>query len=106
MTMVTRGVDQWVQIGRDIYVGPTDIDPKSVRVLARGRMLAGPNDGGTFQSVHELARGQSFAIGPCVVVTVMDIRGEKVHLGVHAPPHVEVRRKEAVQQKTKGNDVG
>jgi sRNA-binding carbon storage regulator CsrA len=107
MTMGTRGVDQWVLIGRDILVGPTDIDARSVRLLARGRMLGGPNDGGTFQSVHELSRGQSFPIGPCIVVTLLDVRGDKVHLGIHAPPHLQVCRREvAQQQNTPGTDAG
>ena len=37
MVSVTRGVDQLVLIGQDIFVGPTDIDEKTARVLARGR---------------------------------------------------------------------
>ena len=105
MVTVTRGVDQWVLIGQDIFVGPTDIDEKAVRILARGRMLGGPNDGGTFQQVHELIRGQTFPIGPCIVVSVLEINGTQVRLGVNAPRHLGVCRKEAIQ-KAKGNDVG
>ena len=69
-------------------------------------MLGGPNDGGTFQSVHELSRGQTFLIGPCIAVTLIDIVGERVRLGVSAPPHVGVSRKEeAQQQNLRGNDA-
>ena len=107
MVTVTRRVDQWVLIGQDIVVGPTDIDDRTSRVIARGRMLGGANDGGTFQSAHELARGQSFAIGPCIIVTMLEIKGDHVRLAVHAPRHLGVCRKEAVgNQETKGNDVG
>ena len=46
MQTITRAVDQGILIGREIVVSPTDIDAKSVRILARGRMLGGPEDGG------------------------------------------------------------
>jgi len=105
MVSVTRGVDQLVLIGKDMFVGPTDIDEKMVRVVARGRMMGGANDGGTFQSVHELSRGQSFAIGPCIVVSLIEIRGQSARFGVRAPRHLGVCKKESVQ-KAKGNDVG
>ena len=105
MVSVTRGVDQLVLVGQDIFVGPTDIDDKTARVIARGRMLGGPNDGGTFQTAHELSRGQSFSIGPCVIVTLLEIKDQHVRLGIHAPRHLGVCRKETVS-KTKGNDVG
>jgi carbon storage regulator CsrA len=104
MQTITRAVDQGILIGHEILVSPTDIDAKSVRILARGRMLGGPEDGGTFQSVHELSRGQSFAIGPCIVVAVIDIAGQQVKLGVHAPPHLGVHRKEAVQNARGSKD--
>jgi carbon storage regulator CsrA len=104
MQTITRAVDQGILIGREIVVSPTDIDAKSVRILARGRMLGGPEDGGTFQAVHELARGQSFAIGPCIVVAVLEIAGQQVRLGVHAPPHLGVHRKEAVQNAKGSKD--
>jgi len=97
MVTLTRAVDQGILIGHEILVSPTDIDAKSVRILARGRMLGGPEDGGTFQAVHELSRGQSFTIGPCVLVTLLEVVGQQVRLGVHAPPHLGVHRKEAVQ---------
>jgi sRNA-binding carbon storage regulator CsrA len=88
MVSVTRSVDQLVLIGQDIFVGPTDIDDKTTRVIARGRMLGGPNDGGTFQTAHELSRGQSFSIGPCVIVTLLEIKDQQVRLGIPraAPP--------------------
>jgi sRNA-binding carbon storage regulator CsrA len=94
MQVVSRRVDQWVMVGDDILVGPTDIDPRTVRILAKGRMIGGPQDGGTFQQVHELSAGQSFGVGPLIVVTLLDIRGDEVNLGISAPPHVPVSRSE------------
>src|SRR4051812_22824905 len=105
MVTVLRGVDQQVLIGEEIFVGPTDIDEKTVRVVARGRMMGGPNDGGTFQSVHELSRGQSFSIGPCIVVSLVEIKGQAARFSVRAPRHLGVCKKESIQ-KAKGNDIG
>jgi sRNA-binding carbon storage regulator CsrA len=104
MVTFTRAVDQGILIGHEILVSPTDIDAKSVRILARGRMLGGPEDGGTFQSVHELSRGQSFTIGPCIVVTLVEVVGQQIRLGVHAPPHLGVHRKEAAQNAKGSKD--
>jgi len=104
MVTLTRGVDQFVLIGQDILVGPTDIDEKTVRVVARGRMMGGANDGGTFQQAHELMRGQSFSIGPCILVSLIEVRGQSARLGVHAPKHLGVCKKES-GQKAKGKDV-
>src|SRR3954468_19674493 len=105
MKVVSRAVDQAILIGQDIVVAPTDIDEKTVRVVARGRMMGGPNDGGTFQSVHELSRGQSFSIGPCIVVSLVEIKGQAARFSVRAPRHLGVCKKESIQ-KAKGNDVG
>ena len=33
-------------------------------------------------------------IGDDIEITIVDIRGEKVRLGINAPPHVPVHRKE------------
>ena len=39
-------------------------------------------------------RDQTIVIGDDIEITVVDIRGEKVRLGINAPPHVPVHRKE------------
>ena len=51
--------------------------------------------------MHELSRGQSFGIGPCIIVSLIEVRGETARLGVRAPRHLGVRKKESVQ-KAKG----
>ena len=103
MTTITRKVDQWVLIGTDLQVSPTDIDPKSVRLLAKGRRIGGPEDGQPFHSAHELSKGQSLPLGPMVVVTVLDLPGDRVTLGILAPPHLPVLKKEDAAQ---GKDTG
>ncbi len=39
-------------------------------------------------------RDETIMIGDNIEVTVVDIRGDKVRLGINAPPHVPVHRKE------------
>lgn len=98
MTVFTRQIDQWIAIGDDIRVSPTDVDAQGIRLIARGRILGGPHDGEPFNTAHELSAGQSCHFGPHVAVTVVEIRGQTVRLGVLAPAHVPVYRKEQVDQ--------
>ena len=42
-------------------------------------------------------RDETIIIGDDVEITVVDIRGEKVRLGISAPPHVSVHRKEVYE---------
>jgi carbon storage regulator len=47
--------------------------------------------------------GESVVIGDDVVVTVLEIRGDVVRLGVDAPRHVPVRRQELLAQVEESN---
>jgi carbon storage regulator len=56
-------------------------------------------------------RDESIIIGDDIVITVVDIRGDKVRLGIQAPTHIPVHRQEiyeAIQrEKTRGQgDTG
>ena len=42
-------------------------------------------------------RDESIMIGDDVVVTIVDIRGDKVRLGIEAPQHVPVHRQEVYE---------
>ena len=48
-------------------------------------------------------RDETIMIGDDVQVTVVDIRGEKVRLGISAPPHIPVHRKEVYEAIKKEN---
>jgi carbon storage regulator len=39
-------------------------------------------------------RDESIIIGDDVVLRIIDIRGDKVRLGIQAPPHIPVHREE------------
>lgn len=56
-------------------------------------------------------RDESIIIGDDIVITVVDIRGDKVRLGIQAPTHIPVHRQEiyeAIQrEKNRGQpDAG
>lgn len=56
-------------------------------------------------------RDETIMIGDDVEITVVDIRGEKVRLGINAPPHIAVHRKEVYdairrEKKAAGEDNG
>jgi carbon storage regulator len=42
-------------------------------------------------------RDETIMIGDNIEITVVDIRGEKVRLGINAPAHVPVHRKEVYE---------
>jgi carbon storage regulator len=42
-------------------------------------------------------RDETIIIGDDIEITVVDIRGEKVRLGINAPAHVPVHRKEVYE---------
>ena len=57
-------------------------------------------------------RDESIIIGDDIVITVVDIRGDKVRLGIEAPTHIPVHRQEiyeAIQRektRTQGDTGG
>ena len=60
----------------------------------------------TWFAVLVLSRkaNEAIVIGENIVVTVIDIRGDKIRLGVEAPKHVSVHRQE-VYQRIKPSDT-
>jgi carbon storage regulator len=53
-------------------------------------------------------RDESIIIGDDIVITVVDIRGDKVRLGIDAPTAISVHRQEvyeAIQRETAGREA-
>lgn len=49
-------------------------------------------------------RDETIIIGDDVEITVVDIRGDKVRLGINAPRHIQVHRKEVYEAIKREND--
>ncbi len=49
-------------------------------------------------------RDETIMIGDEVEITVVDIRGEKVRLGITAPRHIQVHRKEVYEAIRRENE--
>lgn len=49
-------------------------------------------------------QGESIVIGDCVTITVVELRGDKVRIGIDAPKSVSVHRREVYDeiQRSKG----
>ena len=48
---------------------------------------------------------QSIVIGEDIVVTVLDVRGDQVRLGISAPRHLAVHREEVFAQIQRENEA-
>ncbi len=54
-------------------------------------------------------RDESIMIGDDVEITIVDVRGDKVRLGINAPKHIPVHRREiydAIQKEKAENAAG
>jgi carbon storage regulator len=50
-------------------------------------------------------RDETIMIGDDIEITIVDIRGEKVRLGINAPAHVPVHRKEVYEAMKRENQA-
>ena len=90
METVRAQVDQWTQIGGGLAFAPTDIEPRGVRLLLRGEVIGGPEDGATIDRPVELRIGSAVSVG-IVVITLISARGKSAKLSVVCPPHMGVK---------------
>ena len=95
MLAITRRVDQWVQIGQSISVSPTDIDEKTVRLIARGRVLGGAQVGGRADELGVGGHGQDAAdplevLGGHVLQALDELSGREVRADLVLGPRGEL----------------
>lgn len=107
MTILSRQVDEWIVIGEKLTLSPTDIDASGVRIVVRGHLIGGAEDGLAVDRAHELAIGSSIRLGELVTVTLMKIghgddakpaptapAAPRAVFGIQAPPNLTIHRKE------------
>ena len=48
-------------------------------------------------------RDERIVMGDNIVITIVDVRGDKVRVGIEAPPHVPVHRQEVADALKRSN---
>lgn len=51
-------------------------------------------------------RDQSIMIGDEIEITIVDVRGDKVRVGINAPKHISVHRKEVYEAIRRESESG
>ena len=86
--------DQWAAIGESLTFAVTDVDADGVRVLLRGQVIGGPEDGADLDRAGEIATGSELKIG-LVTLALIDtkrhVTGDTAKLGIYCPPHLAIR---------------
>jgi carbon storage regulator len=79
------------------YLPPHQNHPKGKDAVKASRLttrLEESETGVRCMLVLSRPRDESIIIGDHIVVTIVDIRGDKVRLGIKAPPEISVHREE------------
>ena len=99
MHMITRHQDESILIGDRMTVTVTDIDRNGIRLMIEGELIGGPDDGLVIHEARELGIGGEVRLGELVTLSLANIRGTSARIGVVAPAHVAIRRKEILDPK-------
>jgi sRNA-binding carbon storage regulator CsrA len=94
MTILSRKIDESIQIGHSLSVMVTDIDRSGVRLYVRGRCVGGFNDGESVDRAFELGAAGELKLGDLVTITLARIATNepRVYLGINAPKHLIIER--------------
>jgi hypothetical protein len=86
--------DHWTAVGDGLAFAVTDIDEAGVRVVLRGQIIGGPEDGADIRRAVEIGVGSEARIG-LITLTLIDTRkdrnGGTAKLGIFCPPHLAIR---------------
>src|SRR5260221_10829041 len=74
-----------------------------IRVCCATGAYAGRHGGGDIVLVLTRRANQSIMIGHEIVVTVLEVRGDQVRLGIKAPRSIDVHREEIFHQLQQAN---
>ena len=93
MIVISRQVADAIMVGEDVEVGVVAIEPAAVTLSVRHSAVGGRL---TLEDSFQQVAGRDAVISlPAVgVCTIVDIRGDKVRLGMDAPKDVSIHRKE------------
>lgn len=100
MIILNRQVDEAIVIGEKLRVSPTDIDAGGVRILVRGELVGGPEDGLAVDRSYELAIGSSLRLGTLVNITLLKLWTDappRAQFGIQVPRNLQVQRKEVAE---------
>lgn len=96
MLILSRRVDECVQIG-DVVARVASIDFDRAVIVVRIADSLAPSQAHRFRLAEEensvtLARNETFEIDNGAAIILVEIRGDKVRLGINAPPGMDVYR--------------
>ncbi|MEL7237424.1 MAG: carbon storage regulator [Planctomycetota bacterium] len=89
MIVLSQKVDDAIVLGGTLVVVVTAVTPQTVSLSAWGTL---EHAYGLISRVARLARDESVQLADQVIVSIVDIREEKVRLGLVAPREVSVNR--------------
>lgn len=90
-TTVVLKVDQVLHIGEKLTASPTDIDPAGVRLLVRGELLGGPDDGQRVNEAKELGINSVLTLGALISLSLVGADDKKAMFHLIAPSHVKIQ---------------
>ena len=97
MLVLSRSVNEGIMLGDDMEIVVLAIGVKSARLAVK---LAAPGGRITFEDVFEVEvtrGGESASLPGKVTCDVVDILNDKVRLGICAPTHLSVHRREVYE---------
>lgn len=96
MIVVSRKPDETLLIGTKLSATVTDVDAGGVRILVRGELIGGAQDGASVDQPFELGIQSEISLGTMVTLTLVRVatNEQRAYLGVIVPKHIGVERKE------------